>query len=122
MRMPGKVRVGHQTLPIIREDIAETDNAVGMYHDGTERSPCIVLDRRLRGQEVARVLLHELTHAILNCYMPVETYKAVFEKRRLPRQDVEEMVADAMGKGLMQVVRDNPALWRWLQGHIGEHR
>jgi len=78
----------------------------GILKDANRAGQCnvqglvIAVDAAQARSQVADTLLHEITHALLEVIDLDE--------------DVEERVALAMGPGLLALLRDNPALVRWV--------
>jgi hypothetical protein len=78
----------------------------GILKDANRAGQCnvqalvISVDAAQARSQVADTLLHEITHAILEAVGLDE--------------DTEERVASAMGPGLLALLRDNPALVRWV--------
>ena len=111
-KMPRRLKVGHQVITLERADL---DGDLGIFYDGANGEPNkIQLATRLSGQELARVALHEVFHAIIHGYVPIETFNRVIRAKRPDREDIEEVFCDALGKGMAQVWRDNRAFATWI--------
>ena len=109
------ITVGHM---VVRLRFTDLDRH-GKDGEWLSYEQIIEIDRRLEGVELARVLLHELGHAILQAYVPVNT--VVGGHPNGPEQ-LQETFVDAHAKGLLQVMRDNPELLAVLSAAMQTER
>ena len=79
------------------------DESYGITDSATNR---ISIRHRLPEDKLVRVLMHEVTHAII--------HESVLSNRK--RFDVEE-VCDLVGFHIVDVLRDNPQLMEWVLGY-----
>ena len=100
---PAVVKIGYRTIRVIKWDFRDAVAArnFGEYH----RHPgTILVDESLEGDQARETFLHELLHAIYGVW-PLPTQ---------PPTLTEETIVATMAAGLATVLRDNPAVARWL--------
>lgn len=78
------------------------EDSYGLTDAATNR---ISIRHRLPEDKLVRVLMHEVTHAVI--------FESLLAHRK--RFDVEE-VCDLVGYHIVDVLKDNPALLEWLFG------
>ena len=78
------------------------EDSYGLTDAATNR---ISIRHRLPEDKLVRVLMHEVTHAVI--------FESLLAHRK--RFDVEE-VCDLVGYHIVDVLKDNPALVEWLFG------
>mgnify|MGYP003352799553 CR=1 FL=1 len=82
------------------------EDSYGITDSGANR---ISIRHRLQEDKLVRVLMHEVTHAVI--------HESLLAQRK--RFDVEE-VCDLVGYHIVDVLKDNPALVEWLFGYKEE--
>jgi hypothetical protein len=101
MKLPGKVVVGWRTYPIRELPLkqARADGVLG-WHENYPNA-IAVRTEEMSPADVADTLLHEILHA---CWWTGE----------LPPKANEEKAVTVLAHGLLQVLRDNPAVVDFL--------
>lgn len=117
VRRPRKVRVGFVTWTIhylspgawSRDDRLDDANA-GETHAASHEIFIVTEHPTGKCDEdmLREVTVHELLHAVL------ETNTMNTTLKKLKRDDIEEAVVASMAPVLLQVLRDNKSLSRWL--------
>lgn len=108
--MPEAVTLGYQRIALCLSECLGENR--GLYEHGGGLRPTIWLDADIVGSTLAQTALHEVGHAIVENYLPAGTLD----------EEVEEMIVDTMAKGLVQVMRDNPAFIAWLMERIATEK
>ena len=90
-----------------RIDYTHTEEeSLGVTESNNNR---ISIRHKLQEDKLQRVLMHEVTHAVI--------HESLLANRK--RFDVEE-VCDLVGYHIVDVLKDNPALVEWLFGYKEE--
>lgn len=96
---PATVKVGPHEFRVV---VVPDDVLINVGKAGScdAQGGVIAIDGRQTKSQLADTLLHELTHAMLD----VLDFEAADEER----------ICLALGPGLLALLRDNPALVKWL--------
>lgn len=106
MGRPTKLKVFGQSYKI-RYDYTDTEN-FGLTDQETNT---VHIRGKLQEDKIARVLMHEVTHAVLG--------ETPYSLRQ--RFDVEE-VCDIVGYFVMPVLKDNPQLVEYILSELDDER
>lgn len=99
MKIPKIVRVGSRDYAVEFVEHAITVDNMVCYAKVDFNNGCISINGTIANRQRNEIsFLHELVHAIL-------------AERAVDIGDVEEVVAEAMARGLHQVIRDNPEIF-----------
>jgi len=96
--VPRRIVVGGRTVTIRSIGKTECGNAFGWYQRDTREAE---LYEGLKGNNLAIVALHELTHAVHHVY-------------QLKERDRHRAFRVAQVKGWLGIITHNPMAWRWL--------
>lgn len=94
MTAPFILKVDHRDIEVKVLPPGYDDTAAGLYE---ACNSAILIDARISPQEQARVLLHEILHA-------------VWDIRNMPKSVTEELACSLLDGALATVIRDNPIL------------
>lgn len=102
-----KLKVAHRDVEVIPMDPASCHDAVGLWwdHAGT-----IVISPDRPPEDQARILIHELLHAIHSCF------------RLDSRERDEEGICGDFDAPLATVLRDNPSLLAVLHQALNQRK
>lgn len=104
MIKPSSVKIFGQRYKVRYDYGSEENNGLCDFNANT-----IHIKRDLPEDKTLRVLMHEVTHALIN-----ET--PLCDRKRFN----EEEVADIVGFHVVDMLKDNPALVKWLTEETGE--
>jgi hypothetical protein len=96
--VPRRVVIAGRTVTIRSIGKTECGNAFGWYHRDTREAQ---LFDGLKGNNLAIVALHELTHAVHHVY-------------KLKDRDRHHAFRRAQLRGWLDIITHNPSAWRWL--------
>ena len=99
-----RVRIGYLDYSLVfNEGMAEAGDFKGQidYDKGT-----IIIRPSLNQQQQAQTLFHEIIHGVISNS----------RLSKVIRHDWQEAFVDVLASGIVQVIRDNPALVAWVGG------
>lgn len=101
---PTKSRAGGKIYKIryVKPDSLKHEDGTTCIGLTDHQKQIIKIEDQQTSDNEADTLIHEVMHQILNSYGIT-----------LP-EDVEEMTADSLGKGIFAHVRENPEFWRFI--------
>lgn len=99
-KMPKKIKVGGHTYTV-REWDRRGARERNRWSETSHRDLTIDIDEDCPEPRRKEVLLHEVLHCVCNEWA-------------IDTRDGEEKVVTAMALGLVAVMRDNPALLKWI--------
>lgn len=100
--LPKSIRVGPFDVEVRPMSLVNAEKAWGLFYGNDQ---AIELAPNMGKHRQAMTLLHELLHAVW-------TYNGLSKSE--DEHVGEEAVVDALSRGLAQVWRDNPELFRWF--------
>lgn len=106
MTTPFVLKIDHRNIEVKVLPPGYDDTAAGLYE---ACNSAILIDARISPQEQARVLLHEILHA-------------VWDIRNMPKNVTEELACGLLDGALATVIRDNPILLPMLGGALNYNR
>lgn len=112
-RRPRSLLVGTVRFHVSYEP---SDKMQGLYGQTRASSALIRINTGCALDHQRSTLLHESLHAISAVYGPhhVRELRNYLRRGKHRPDSVEEMFVAYLEPGLMALVRDNPAAWRWI--------
>lgn len=97
MKLPERIKIAHLNFTVLVLETNSYDDNGGCNFE----TQTIKLSKKLKGNRLKEILLHEIFHALYYLWA-------------LKEGDDEERVVDAFAVGLATVLRDNPAVADFL--------
>ena len=104
LALPKSIRVGPFDYAV-RYTEAHSDDKLNVLGQCSPTRLSILIQQDMPPTRTAECVLHEVTHAIADCYALMDDDGKVAEER----------MAQVFGAGWAQVWRDNPKLLQWMQ-------
>ena len=98
IKPPTRIDLSYQKIEIVFLSKKENPDTLGGYEPDDHK---IEIRSRLKWEEEANTLLHELLHAIYHCY-------------RIKDKSDEEVTVTTMSNGLMELMTRNPKLQEYF--------
>lgn len=113
--IPEKIQVGHLTYTVQVVDLVDdTEGKVGACH---EAACAIYVRDQCSMQNIKGILLHELTHAVLQVFSPgLDEIKKTIDRSPtlVDGEQMDEVYTRIIELGFMIVFTNNPGLAKWL--------
>lgn len=109
--LPESITLGSRRIGVYLVDgLAKYENADGRYNYGRGGTPkSIEIDDRLTGDEHTSTVIHEIGHALVDIWGSTEA-----APEHAKNDDVEHYYVEIFEKGLIDLLRSNPGLKKWL--------
>lgn len=108
MNKPTVIKINGQKYRV-KYDLPVQGTEANALGETIQATSTIRIQPHLQEDKMARVLMHEITHAVID--------ESVMSGRL--RFNVEE-VCDIVGYHILSVLKDNPAVLEWLLQEVGE--
>lgn len=110
MRLPKLIKVGHLRVSVVyQKGFSASAGVNGAYGADTQT---VIIDPSLGPDQERETLIHEALHAIMAaCGLDLLFKEA---EKALDTKEFEEQVVNNMSSRLLELLRDNPNLLRFL--------